>query len=213
MIRILIADDHAVVRRGLKQILADALPHSRIGEAAHASEVLREVRGGEWDLVVLDLSLGGRSGLDVLKDIKAHSSRLPVLILSVHPEDQYAARAIKAGASGYLTKETAPEVLVAAIRKVLRGGRYVSAAFAEKLAADLGRESDRPAHENLSDREDQVLRLIAAGRSSQEIGEILGVSVKTVSTYRARVSEKLGVRGTAELVRYALEHGLGGPRV
>jgi DNA-binding NarL/FixJ family response regulator len=197
----------------LKQILTESFPHCSLGEARDSAETMREVRGREWDAVVLDLNLGGRSGLDVLKELKMLRPRLPVLILSVHPENQYASRALKAGASGYVTKETAPEDLVAALRKVLRGGRYVSAAFAEQLAADLGGGGDRPAHESLSDREDQVLRLIASGKASGEIGEILGVSVKTVSTYRARISEKLGLRGAAELIRYALEHGLGSPRV
>ena len=187
MTRILIADDHAVVRRGLRQILAENFPRVVIGEGADAPEALKEARQHEWDIVILDLSLGGRSGLDVLKELKARRPKLPVLILSIHSEDQYAARALKAGASGYLMKEAAPEELVRAVRKALRGGRYVSTAFAEKMATDLGREVERPAHEALSDREDQVLRLIASGKSSSEIAEMLGVSVKTVTTYRSRV--------------------------
>lgn len=213
MTRILIADDHAVVRRGLKQILAENFPRAVIGEGADAPEALKEARQHEWDIVILDLNLAGRSGLDVLKELKARRPKLPVLILSIHSEDQYAARALKAAASGYLMKEAAPEELVRAVRKALRGGHYVSTAFAEKMATDLGREGERPAHEALSDREDQVLRLIASGKSSGEIAEMLGVSVKTVTTYRSRVGAKLGIKRTAYLTRYALEHGLIGPRV
>jgi DNA-binding NarL/FixJ family response regulator len=207
--RIVLADDHAVVRRGLRQILAESFPRIVIGEAADAVEALRLVLSSPWDVVILDLSLGGgRSGLDVLKDIRRRRPGLPVLILSIQPEGQYARRALRAGAAGYLTKEAAPEELVKAVRKVLKGGRYVSAAFAEKMAGDIGSSRTEAPHEKLSDREDQVLRLIASGRSSGEIAGALGLSVKTVTTYRARLIEKLGVHSTAELTRYALEHGL-----
>jgi two-component system, NarL family, invasion response regulator UvrY len=207
--RVLIADDHAVVRRGLEQILVDSLQEIVVGEASNAEDAIKLVRRQEWDVVVLDISMPGRSGLDALKEIKKIKPNLPVLILSIHPEDQFATRVLKAGASGYMTKETAPEELVNAINKVVSGGRYVSASLAEKLAADLERDlGGAPPHKRLSDREYEVLLLIASGHTISEIAESLSLSVKTISTYRARILEKTELKSNADLVRYAITHGL-----
>jgi DNA-binding NarL/FixJ family response regulator len=206
--KILIADDHAVVRQGVKQILADAFPKAVYGEARNAHEVLSRVWEEEWDVVVLDITMPGRSGLDVLRDIKKGKPRLPVLILSMHPEDQFAVRMLKSGAAGYLNKESAPEELVGAIKKILAGGRYVSPALAEIMASYLTVETQKPPHERLSDREFQVLRKIAIGRTVSEIAAELSLSVKTVSTYRARTLEKMGLRNNAELTHYAIQNQL-----
>src|SRR5882762_9016600 len=173
VIRVLIADDHAILRRGLKEILVRELDGVSCGEAESAQQVLAQVQTHDWDVVILDVTMPGRSGLDVLKDLKSLRPKLPVLVLSMHPEDQYGKRVLKAGASGYMNKETAPKELVKAIRKVLAGGRYVSAALAEKLAADLSADAARPAHEALSDREFEVLRMITSGRTVTEIAETL----------------------------------------
>ncbi len=208
MTAILIADDHAIVRRGLIQLLTDGLPGARFGEAETAAEAVAAARAGDWDLLVLDISLPGRSGLDVLKDVKSARPKLPVLILSMHPEEQFAVRALRAGAAGYLTKETAPEELLAAVRKVLRGGRYVSASLAERLASEIGGESGKEPHEMLSDREFQVLRLIASGLTLTAIAEKLSISVQTVSTYRSRLLEKMGMATNADLTKYVHLHGL-----
>jgi len=205
---ILVADDHAIVRRGLIELLRDAFPGARFGEAESAPEAVAAGRGGEWDLVVLDISLPGRSGLDALKDLKAARPALPVLILSMHPEEQFAIRALRAGAAGYVTKQSAPEELVGAVRKVLRGGRYVSAALAERLAMEVGGRTEGAPHESLSDREYQVLRLIASGLTLTAIAEQLSLSVQTVSTYRTRLLEKMGMTTNAELASYARLHGL-----
>jgi len=207
--RVLIADDHAVVRRGLEQILADAFEEIEVGEATNAEEAIERADREEWDVVILDISMPGRSGLDALKEIRKGKATLPVLILSIYPEDQFATRALKAGASGYMTKESAPEELVNAIHKVMSGGKYVSAALGEKLAADL--EKDRagvPPHQRLSDREYEVLLLIASGHTISEIANKFSLSVKTISTYRARILEKTGLKSNADLVRYAIAHGL-----
>ena len=203
--RILIADDHAVFRRGLKETIAEAFPKVTFGEAKSAAEVLEGVRLHTWDIVILDISMPGRSGLDILDDLKRLRPALPILLLSMHPEEQYARRALKAGASGYLTKESVPEELKLAVRKIAGGGRYVSATLAEKLAHDLRRGADLPVHELLSDREFQVLRMIASGKTVTGIADEMGVSVKTVSTYRWRILEKTGLKTTAELIRYALQ--------
>ena len=208
MIRVLIADDHAVVRQGLKQILGDAPGMVVAGEATNGQEVLDRIRAETWDLVVLDISMPDRSGLDVLKEIRAERPQLPVLVLSMYPEDQYAMRVLKAGASGYLTKDSAAEELVKAIHKVVSGGRYVSPYLAERLAFDLGVDSSKLPHESLSDREFQVLRLIAAGKSAKEIAAELSLSAKTVSTYRARLLEKMSLGTNAELIHYAIEKHL-----
>ena len=207
--RVLIADDHAVVRRGLEQILVDSLKEIVVGEASNAEDAIRLVDRQEWDVVVLDISMPGRSGLDALKEIKKIRPNLPVLILSIHPEDEFATRVLRAGASGYMTKETAPDELVNAINKVVAGGKYVSAALAEKLASDLEKDlGGAPPHKRLSDREYEVLLLIASGHTISEIAEDLSLSVKTISTYRARILEKTDLKGNADLVRYAITHGL-----
>ena len=206
--RILIADDHAVFRRGLRETLREAFAKATFGEANTAEETLEFVRRSAWDVLILDISMPGKSGLDILEEVKRLRPRLPVLFLSMHPEEQYARRALKAGAAGYLTKESVPEELKAAVRKVVAGGRYVSVSLAERLAYDLRRGADAPAHELLSDREFQVLRMIGAGKTVKDIADELSLSVKTVSTYRSRILEKTGMRTTAELIRYALQEQL-----
>jgi DNA-binding NarL/FixJ family response regulator len=208
MIRALIADDHAVVRQGLKQILGDTPEMVVAGEATTGQEVLDKIRAETWDVVVLDISMPDRSGLDVLKQLRSERPKLPVLVLSMHSEDQYAVRALKAGASGYLTKDSAPDELVKAIRKVVSGGTYVSSLLAEKLAFEIGTDSSRLPHETLSDREFQVLRGIAAGKSVTEIAAELYLSPKTVSTYRARLLQKMNLGTTAELMHYAVQNHL-----
>lgn len=208
MIRILIADDHPIVRRGVKGILAREIEDAICGEAENAQEVLSEVQSQDWNLVILDVTMPGRSGLDILKDLKKLRPKLPVLFLSMHPEDQLGKRALKAGASGYMNKESAPEELIKAIRKVLAGGLYVSATLAEKLALDLGAKTEQPLHERLSDRELEVLRLIGSGKAISQIAEVLHLSVATVSTYRTRILEKMSMTTTAELMNYALRNRL-----
>lgn len=208
MIRILIADDHAVVRRGLKQIVAEEPDMAVLGEAQNAPEALQELRARDWDVLVLDITMPGRGGLEVLREARASRPGLPVLVLSTHPEEQYAVRALRAGAAGYLTKETAPEELVKAIRKVHGGGKYVSPALAEQLAAGLSEGAEKPPHERLTDREYEVLRLLASGQTVSQVADQLSLSVKTVSTYRARILEKMGMHTNAELTSYAVRHGL-----
>jgi len=203
--RILVADDHAVFRRGLKETLAEAFSRVTFGEAKTAQETLEYVRHQEWDILILDISMPGKSGLDILDDLHCLRPKLPVLLLSMHPEEQFARRALKSGAAGYLTKESVPEELKEAVRRVQAGGRYVSATLAEKLAFDLRREADTPVHELLSDREFQVLRMIASGRTVKQIAGDITLSVKTVSTYRVRILEKTGMKTNAELIRYALQ--------
>jgi DNA-binding NarL/FixJ family response regulator len=210
-LRILIIDDHPIVRQGLKQTLADASEIGEIGEISEAAtpqEAVDLVRRREWDVVILDIGLPGRGGLDVLKDIKQEAPKLPVLILSMHPEEQYAVRAIRAGAAGYLTKETAPEKLVDAVRKVVSGSRYISSELAESLATALTTDATRPLHATLSDREFAVLRLIASGKTVGDIADRLSLSVKTVSTYRARILEKMRLKNNAELMQYVLTNHL-----
>ncbi len=210
MIRILIADDHAIVHRGLKEIVADEPDMVVAGEAYTGPEALRLIQTERWDVVVLDLSMPGRGGLEVLRELQDERRRVPVLVLSMHPEEQFAVRAFRLGAAGYLTKETAPEELVKAIHKVVAGGRYVSASLAETLAGNLLPEgqADRLPHESLSDREYLVLRLIASGKSVSVIAEELALSVKTVSTYRTRILEKMGMKNNAELTHYAIARRL-----
>ncbi len=208
MIRILIADDHAILRRGLIEILMRELKDAVCGEAENAQEALAQVQNHDWDLMILDVTMPGRSGVDVLADLKRVRPKLPVLVLSMHPEDQYGKRVLKAGASGYMNKDTAPEELIKAIRRVLAGGRYVSPALAEVLASDLGRGANQPLHESLSNRELEVLRLIGSGKTVSQIGELLQLSVTTVSTYRARILEKMSMTTTAELMNYALRNQL-----
>jgi two-component system, NarL family, invasion response regulator UvrY len=208
VIRVLIADDHAILRRGLKEILLAEFHDATCGEAGEAQQVLAQVRSHPWDLVILDVSMPGRSGFDLLSDLKQIRPELPVLVLSMHPEDQYGKRVLRAGAAGYMNKETAPEELVKAVRKILGGGRYVSATLAEKLASDLSVDSGRPIHESLSNREFEVLRMIASGKANSQIAEELHLSLTTVSTYRARILEKMGMTTNAELMRYAMQNRL-----
>jgi two-component system, NarL family, invasion response regulator UvrY len=205
---ILIADDHGVVRRGLKAILADALPGTDFSEACSGDEVLNHLAKTRIALLVLDISMPGRSGMDVLRDVKHAYPRLPVIILSCHPEDQYAVRCLRAGAAAYIHKESAPEELAIATKKILGGGRYISTTLAENLIANLDEPVDKPLHELLSDREHEVMKMIAAGVPLTEIGDTLHVSVKTISSYRARIMEKMQMKSNAELTRYALAQGL-----
>ena len=208
-LKVLISDDHELIREGLKRILIDGGRASQVGEAASAVETMMEVRKGKWDVVILDINLGGRSGMEVLKEIKAEFPRLPVLMLSTYPEEQFALRAIRAGASGYLNKNQASRVLVVAICQVMAGGQYISPKVAEQLFLAVKQPAGQPLHATLSDREDQVLRLIASGRAVGEIAGQLNLSVKTVSTYRTLVLRKLALENNAQLMRYAQEHGLG----
>jgi len=208
MIRALIADDHTVVRRGVIEILTRELKDAVCGEAENAQQVLAQVHAHDWDLVILDINMPGRSGLEVLVDLKRERPKLPVLILSMHPEEQYGKRMLRAGASGYMSKDADPDELIKAIRKVLAGGRYVSPFLAEALALDLGRGAGLPLHESLSNRELEVLRLIGSGKTVSQIGEMLQLSVATVSTYRARILEKMSMTTTAELMNYALRNRL-----
>jgi DNA-binding NarL/FixJ family response regulator len=208
MLKILIADDHPIVRKGLKQILSEESDMGVVGEAQNSQEVLELVRKQDWDIVILDITMPGRGGIDVLKELKHERPKLPVLMLSVHPEDQYAVRALKAHASGYMTKDSAPEELVKAIRKILRGGKYISSTLAEKLAFDLETETEKPLHETLSDREHQVLLMIASGKTVSEIAKELSLSVKTIDTYRARILEKMKMKTNAELTHYAIKNKL-----
>jgi len=196
------------VRRGLKQILADEYQRATFGEASNAQEALDKVWGEPWDVVVLDVSMPGRSGLEALAEIRKSKPRLPVLVLSMHPEDQFAMRVLKAGASGYMTKESAPAELVGAVKKVMAGGRYVSTSLAEKMAEYLDTDFSRPPHERLSNREFLVLRLIASGKTVSQIAEELSLSVKTISTYRARILEKMVMTSNAELTHYAIQNKL-----
>jgi DNA-binding NarL/FixJ family response regulator len=206
----MLADDHAVVRQGVKQILAKAFPTAVFGEASNAHELLAGLQQGPWDMVVLDLAMPGSNGLDVLKLIKHDYPALPVLILSMYPEDQLAVRAVRAGAAGYLNKEGAPEELVLAVRKILAGGNYISASVADELVLYSRQESDRPSHEQLSDREYQVLCLIGAGKAVKEISAELSLSPATVSTYRARILQKMGLSTTAQLMQFVIQNGLVG---
>jgi two-component system, NarL family, invasion response regulator UvrY len=207
-LRVLIADDHPIVRRGLREILATEPDVIDVIEAAHPQQVLDLAGSSDVDVVVLDLGLPGRGGLDVLKDLRRALPKLPVLILSMQPEEQYAVRALRAGAAGYLTKDAAPAKLIEAIKKVTAGGRYISPAVAEQLAASVAAGATKPPQELLSDREFEVLRLIASGKTVGDIAERLALSVKTVSSYRARLLEKMGLSNNAELMRYAIEHKL-----
>ena len=207
-LKIILADDHAVVRQGVKQILIGAFPNAVFGEASNAHDLLALVRRERWDIVVLDLTMPGSTGLDMLKLIKHEHPPLPVLILSMYPEDQFAVRAVRAGAAGYLNKEGAPEELVLALRKILAGGNYISEAVADELVMHSRQESDGPLHEQLSDREYQVLCMIASGKSIKEIGAELSLSPATVSTYRARILQKMGMTTSAQLMQYAIQNGL-----
>jgi DNA-binding NarL/FixJ family response regulator len=206
--RILLTDDHALIRRGLAQVLTGAFPKVFVGEAQNATEALDQIRHQNWDVVVLDITLPGRSGIDILRDIKLARPGLPVLMLSMLPEEEFGRRVLKAGAAGFVAKGGAPEELVAAVRKVLAGGKYVSGSLAEKLAGDLRDDSDKPLHEKLSDREFQVMCLFASGKTNGQAAAALSLSVKTITTYRTRILEKLRLQNNAELTHYAIKNGL-----
>ncbi|MBI5277169.1 MAG: response regulator transcription factor [Burkholderiales bacterium] len=209
MIRLVFADDHAIVREGLKRIVGDVPGLQVVGEAADGTEVMQRVRELDFDVLVLDLSMPGRSGMELIKLVKAEKPKLKILVLSMHQETQYAVRAIKSGASGYLTKESAPALLEQAIRKIAAGGAYISAEVAEQLALGAMPGSEAVPHESLSDREFQVFRMLVAGQSVTDIAQQLHLSVKTVSTHKANLMQKLGLPNQSELVRYAIKHGLG----
>ena len=206
--KILIADDHTIIREGLKQIISETPDMTVADEAIDGHEVLNKALKHDYDVVILDITMPGINGLDVLKQIKAQKPKLPILVLSVHPEEQYAVRTLKAGASGYLTKESAPDELIAAIRKVSVGKKYVSSSLAEKLALELEIDIEKPPHETLSDREYQVMCMITSGRTVKDIAEELFLSEKTISTYRTRILEKMKMKSNIELTHYAIKHGL-----
>jgi two-component system, NarL family, invasion response regulator UvrY len=210
MIKVLIADDHAIVRHGLKQLIAETKDMTVAAEADSGLEALRIIRGGKLDVVLMDISMPGKNGIETLKQIRSERPDLPVVILSMYPEDQYAVRLIKAGAAGYLTKESAPEQLVLALRTVARGKKFITPAVAELLANELGggKDSATAPHAALSDREEQIFRLLASGKTVSDVAGQLSLSVKTISTYRARVLEKMGMKNNAELTYYAIKNGL-----
>ncbi len=206
--RILIADDHIIVRRGLRQILLEGFPDAEIEEVPDAEELIKKTIQADWDVIISDLSMPGRSGLEALQQIKQIKPKIPVLILSIHPEEQYALRVLKAGAAGYLSKDLAPDELVNAVNRVLLGKKYITATIAEKLASVLDQDSDKQPHELLSDREFSVLKSLASGKSVSEIAESMFLSVTTVSTYRARIMAKMNMKTNADLTLYAIEHKL-----
>jgi two-component system, NarL family, invasion response regulator UvrY len=207
-IRILIADDHPIVRAGFKQVLSETPDLVVADEAGNGQEVLDHLKKKKYDVVLLDISMPGKNGLEILKELKTDYPKLPVLILSIYPEEQYAIRALKAGAAGYLTKESAPHELISAIRKISAGGRYISESLAEKLATYLNVDMTKSPHETLSDREHQVMRLIASGKTVSEIAESLNLSVKTISTYRTHILEKMKMKNNAEITLYAVQNKL-----
>ncbi|HRR21844.1 MAG TPA: response regulator transcription factor [Desulfomonilia bacterium] len=208
MIRVLVVDDHPIVREGLKQILSNTEDILVVDEADSGQAVLSSAARSNFDVVLLDISMPGRDGLEVLRELKQQKPKLPVLILSMYPEEHYAVRVLRAGASGYLTKSSAPDELISAIRKVASGRKYISSTLAERLTYELDRDADRPMHEVLSDREYQVMHMISTGKSVKEIAEALGLSVKTVSTYRSRIMEKMNMKNNAEIVLYAVQNKL-----
>lgn len=208
MIRVIVADDHPIVREGVRQILERAGDIAVVAEAGDGAELIRKVSQGNFDVVILDISMPGRDGIDVLKQLMCEDPKVRVLIMSIHPEEQFAIRALKAGADGYLTKESVPEELVTAVRKVVRGGKYISERVAEQLLHEVGADPGALPHAALSDREFEVFRQIAAGKSLTGIAEDLSLSVKTVGTYRARILGKMNMRTNAEIIRYAIRHGL-----
>jgi two-component system invasion response regulator UvrY len=209
-IRILIADDHPIVREGFKQVLSETTDMVVADEAGNGQEVLNLLRNNTYDVILLDISMPGRSGLEILKELRSDYPKLPVLIVSIYPEEQYAVRAFRAGASGYLTKASAPHELIAAIRKISKGGRYISSSLAEKLTYYLDIDAAKPPHELLSDREYQVMLLIASGKTVTEIGRELCLSVKTISTYRTHILEKMKMKNNAEITLYAVQNQLVG---
>ncbi len=208
MIKIFIADDHPLVRKGVKEILEEEIDLKVIGDAAYPHEVLEGLRREEPDILVTDLTMPGRSGLDLISDIRQLFPKLPILVLTMHPEERFAVRALKAGAYGYLTKDTKPEELIKAVRQVVTGRKYITPSLAEKLATELNRDQDKKPHETLSDREFQIMRLIASGKKVSEIGDKLSISIRTVNTYRARILFKMNMKSNAELTLYAIENHL-----
>jgi DNA-binding NarL/FixJ family response regulator len=208
MLRVLIADDHPVFREGLRQIINETNDLVVASEASNGVEALKKIRAGGCEVVLLDISLPGINGIEILTHLKTEKPQIPILILTMHPEEQYAIRALKAGASGYLTKENTPDELVAAIRKVSKGGKYVSSSLAEKLASEVGKMTVKASHEMLSDREYQIMLLIASGKTVSQIAESLSLSVKTISTYRSRILGKMGMKTNAELTYYAIKNRL-----
>jgi len=206
--KVLIADDHTIVREGLKRILLEAFPFCEIHDVSDAADLLKKAFSEKWDIIISDISMPGQSGIEVLKQIKEHAPLVPVLILSMHSPEQYAVRSIKAGASSYLTKESAPFELVNAVEKILGGKKYITPQVAEVLAESIEQNVDKPPHEILSDREFEVLKLLASGQSISKIAEALSLSVNTISTYRARIMEKLNIHNNANLVKYAMKQGL-----
>ncbi len=208
MVKIFIADDHAVVRQGLKQIISEVSDMQVLGESDNGFEVIDHLKAGNYDMVILDITMPGPNIIDLVKQIHQIKPQMPILVLSIHPEEQYAVRVLRCGASGYLTKESAPEELVNAIRKLSKGGKYVSAALAEKLLFTLGTDQEKLPHDNLSDREYQSLCMIAAGKTVKDIARDLNLSEKTISTYRSRVLQKMGMKNNAEITHYAFKYGL-----
>jgi two-component system invasion response regulator UvrY len=206
--RVLLVDDHAIVREGLKRVLASMGDGVQVGEATNAARALHLARKAEWDCALVDIALPGKTGLELLKELRRERPALPVLVLSMFPEEQYAVRMLRAGASAYLNKESAPEQLVAAIRTVLRGEKYLSPRMATQIASNVGIESTRPPHEALSDREFTVMRLMASGVTPRDIAQQLSLSIKTVSTYRSRILQKLAMQNNAQLIAYAVKNGL-----
>jgi two-component system, NarL family, invasion response regulator UvrY len=208
MKRILIADDHAIIRAGLKKLLADEFPSVVIEEATNGEELIRKTKSGSWDVVICDISMPGRNGLEIIKEIKEEYPQLPVVVLTMHPEEQYALRALRVGASAYITKDSAPQELIQALRMVAMGKRYITASLAERMADLLVNDSPRPQHELLSDREFVVFKMIASGMAVSEIAGQLSLSVNTISTYRARILDKMKLRHNADLMQYAIQHKL-----
>lgn len=208
MNQVIIADDHPVVLKGLKEIIQEGFDMVKVDEAGKGYELINKIQASDYDLVLLDISLPDINGLEVLKELKKKKPKLPVLVISMYPEEQYALRALKAGAQGYLTKQSAADELVLAVRKILSGKRYVSPAFAEQLVLDFESDAAKPAHERLSNREFQVMRMFGSGKTMKEIAEELHLSINSIRTYRVRILEKIGVKGTNELIHYAVTHGL-----
>ncbi|UCE62660.1 MAG: response regulator transcription factor [Nitrospirota bacterium] len=208
MLRILVADDHAIVREGLKQVLSEEFEQATISETSTAKGTIDLVKAQKWDILILDIHFPDRNGVEILKEVKSLQPNLPVVVLSLSPEDQYGIRVLKAGGAAYLNKESAPEELISSVKKVLDGGRYVSASLAEQLAASIAPPRTTPLYQTLSDRELEVLEHLGTGSTVSDIAEALSLSVKTVSTYRSRLLEKLRLRTTADLIRYAIEHRL-----
>jgi DNA-binding NarL/FixJ family response regulator len=208
MIRILIADDHAIVRKGINQILSEGFPDAEIDEVANAEAMISKIMESEWDVIISDLSMPGRSGLEAIPQIKQINPKLPVLIMSIHSEDHYAIRVLKAGGSGYLSKDLAPDELVTAVKRVLTGKKYITSNVAEKLASMVDKDDDKPLHQMLSDREFTVLQLLGSGKSLSEIAESMILSINTVSTYRSRILVKMNLKNNTDITLYCIENKL-----